>query len=148
MLIDRHRKQTKQYFWWESLIAEEVKIKRAEMDARRHAKNPVGVDDPTGDFVVRKNMPLRKVTIYVRGKRVTIRDPEAWLDIISYTYAVYSNQPISQLVRERIKTKKSIDVLSGFIGVSRETYQRWEREFFDDASFLAAKSGLFREKNF
>ena len=147
MLIDKYLKQTKQYFWLESLIAEEVAITRREQEAKRHSKNPVGVDDPTGGFVVRKNMPLKKVTINVRGRRVTVSDPEAWLKIIHDTYAMYSRQPVAQLVQERIKTRKSVDVLSGFFGISRETYFRWEIEFFNDAVFLAAKAGLYREKN-
>lgn len=147
MLIDRYRKQTKNYFWWEALIAQEVAITRAEMRAKRHAKNLVGIDDPTGDFVVRKKSLLRKVTICVKGKRVTIKWPELWLKVIHDTYAMYSRQPIAQLVQERIKTKKSIEVLSGLMGISRETYIRWENEFFDDATFLAGKMGLCPEKN-
>lgn len=147
MLIDKYRKQVKQYFWMEALIAEEVKITRIEQEAKRHCKNPVGIDDPTGSFVVRKNMPLKKVTINMRGKHTTISNPEAWLKIIHDTYALYSRQPIAQLVQERIKSRKSVDVLSGFFGISRETYFRWEIEFFNDAVLLAAKAGLYRKKN-
>lgn len=148
MLIDSHRKQVRNYFWWESDIAEEVELARKEMAAKRHSRNTVGVDDPTGSFVVRKNMPLKKVTIFVHGRRVVISNPETWLKVIGDTYALYATQPISQMIRERIRTRKSVEVLSGFMGISRETYFRWENEFIDDAIFMAAKAGLFPEKNF
>lgn len=146
MLIDRQRKQMKRYFWWEQYIREEVNLAKAEQRAKRHSKNPVGIDDPTGAFVVRKNMPLRFVTITIRGKRVTIKKPETLLDVIHDTYAEYSRQPIANLIQERIKTKKSVEVLSGFMGISRETYHRWENEFIDDAIYLAARAGFYGEK--
>lgn len=146
MLIDNHRKQVKRYFRWEKLIAEEVEITRREQEARRHSRNPVGIDDPTGGFVVRKNMPLKRIVIFVNGKRIVITKPEAWLQVIRDTYDLYSRQPIAELVRERLKTNKTIEVLSGCIGVSKETYIRWENEFFDDAVFLAGTAGLYPKK--
>lgn len=147
MLIENYRKPVKQYFWWQKLIEDAIVIARKEQKAKRHAKNRVGIDDPTGDFVERKNMPLRNVVIYVRGKKVVIEDPEKWIEIIKATYALYSRQPISGMIRERIETKKTVEVLSGFMGISKETFHRWENEFFDDAAFLAAKAGLYQQKN-
>lgn len=147
MLIDRYRKQVKRYFWWEKLITEEVAITKEEQKAKRHSKTLVGIDDPTGEFVAHKNSRLKKVTITARGKKIVVKNPEDWLTVIHDTYAMYSRQPIANLIQERIKTKKSVEVLSGFMGISRETYHRWENEFFDDAIFLAAKTGLFKEKN-
>lgn len=146
MLIETYRKPVRQYFWLQNQIEDAIVITRKEMNAKRHAKNRVGIDDPTGDFVERKNMPLRKVYIYVRGKKVRVDWPEAWMKIVHDTYDLYSTQPIAGLVRERIKTKKSVEVLSGFMGISRETYHRWENEFLDDAAFMAAKAGLCDEK--
>lgn len=146
MLIETLRKPVKQYFWWEELIREEVIITKAELRAKRHAKNHVGVDDPTGSFVERKNSKLKRVRIIVNGKRVTIERPEEWLEVVKSTYDLYSRQPIANVIPERIKTKKSIEVLAGFMGISKETYIRWENEFFDDAVVLAAAAGLFEEE--
>ena len=148
MLIDRHRKKIKRYFRWEKYIAEEVEITRREQEARRHSRNPVGIDDPTGGFVVRKNMPLKRIVIFVKGKRIVITKPEAWMQVIRDTYELYSRQPIANLVREHIENPdKTIDILSGFMGISPETYKRWETEFFDDAVFLAGVAGLYPKKN-
>ena len=147
MLLEYQRKKTREYFAWEKLIPDEVDLTRAELRARRHCRTRVGYDDPTGDFVARKNSRLKRVWIKVNGLRIKIDRPEDWLDVVRATYDLYSRQPIAWLVQERIKTGKSVEVLSGFMGISKETYHKWEREFMDDASFLAAKAGLMDEKN-
>ena len=145
MLKEALRKKVKRYFWWEDKIKAEVKMTKAELEARRHAKNRVGIDDPTGSFVARKNSKLKVIKIYVNGKRVIIEKPEDWLEVVKKTYDLYSRQPIASVVRERIETEKSVEVLSGFMGVSKETYHRWENEFFDDAVLIASNAGLFQE---
>lgn len=146
MLIETLRNPIKQYFRWEKLIREEVILTKEELRVKRHAKNHVGVDDPTGSFVERKNSKLKRITIIVNGIRVTILRPEDWLDVVEKTYDLYSRQSIANAIRERIETKKSIEVLAGFMGISRETYIRWENEFYDDAVVFAAAAGLFQEE--
>lgn len=146
MIIDGYRREVKNYFWWEDAIAKEVALAKADRKARRHSRTLVGIDDPTGEFVVHKNAKIKKVVIVVKGKRIIIRDPERWLEVIHDTYVLYSRQPISNMIQERIKHKKSADVISGLMGISRETYYRWENEFLDDAVFLAGKAGLYNEK--
>lgn len=145
MLIETLRKPVKQYFWWEAKIKAEVIMTKAELAAKRHAKNHVGIDDPTGSFVERKNTRLKRVRIIVNGKKVTVKRPEDWLEVVKKTYDLYSRQPIASVIRERIETKKSVEVLSGFMGISKETYHRWENEFFDDAVVIASNAGLFQK---
>lgn len=146
MLLENYRKPIKQYFWWEKKIREEISMTKRELALKKHGKTSVGIDDPTGAFVVRKNSELKEVVIYINGKRVVVSNPEAWMRVVRETYALYCTHPVAGLIQERINTGKSVDVLSGLLGISNETYHRWEREFFDDANFIAAKAGLYRSE--
>lgn len=143
MLMEVERKRVRKYFLWEQYIREGIIEEQQRLAASKHCKNSLGYDDPTGGIVARKNSYLRfcKFTL-PNGKRIKLNWPEKWIEVIEQVYAMYGVQPIVGMVQERIRDRKSPDVIADFAGIGRNTYYRWEREFLEDAVLLAAKRGL------
>ena len=73
------------------------------------------------------------------------RIAEEWLDVVRTVYVTYSNHPIGQMAKLRLEGKRSPGALAELMGVSRERYYGWYREFLRDAVFLASEKGLLKE---
>ena len=139
MLIDKYIKQVETCFRLEKEIQEAI-LEERERRLNKRSRNP------TEDMVVNKIMPVRKVRVSYKQRTLVVEQPEKWLAIIKVIYAAYSNHPICSMVRMRLEDNKSPEVISGVMGISRETYYGWYREFFRDAVFVACSRGLLNFK--
>lgn len=129
------------------------KIQLAVDDARAR-RRPRGLEDklkpnPTQQDALKKITPLKKVSIYVgkRGYELVIEQPEAWLDVIRETYALYKDSPVGAAMKKHYADRGRVqpEIISGLQGVSRQTFYTWRNEFLSDAALIAAQHGI---KNF
>lgn len=139
MIIDGHIKQVETIFKLAPAIRAAVVDERAQREAKHHGK------DPTGNRAVDKVMPVSCVRVPYGKGTLCIDNPEAWLDVVREIYVAYSNHPIGQMAKLRLEGKRSPAALAELMGVSRERYYGWYREFLRDAVFLASEKGLLKE---
>ena len=150
MILDVHRKKVRKYFLWEKYIREGIEEEKARIKAMRdlrHSKTLLGYNDPTGELFVRRNTKLKKCRFTLPGGQVHwLKKPEDWIEIMEQVYEIYGTQPLTKVLRERAKNNKmSPVILANLKGMDRNSYYRMEKEFLDDAIFLAAERGLFKK---
>lgn len=138
MIIDAHVKTIETIFKLAPLINEAVIDERAAREAKHHGK------DPTGEMAVAKAMPVLKVRVSSDDKVFVIEKPEDWLEVVREVYTAYSNHPIAGMARLRLEEKRSPAALAELMGISRERYYGWYREFLRDAVFVASEKGLLK----
>ena len=108
----------------------------AERDKQRPAK-------PTERLAIKKATQLRKVCILLPdGGWLTVHRPEKWVEVINSVYAAYDAKRIDELLHEHFDEGKSLDLLAGLYGISRQTANDYRREFVADTALLAALHGL------
>lgn len=139
MIIDAHVKTLETIFKLAPVIREAVMDERAAREAKHHGK------DPTGNTAVDKVMPIYKVRVTTDKSVLVIERPEAWLEVVREVYTAYSNHPICHMAQMRLEGKRSPAALAELMGVSRERYYGWYREFLRDAVFVASQKGLLKE---
>lgn len=139
MIIDGHIKQVETIFKLTPAIRIAVVDERAQRESKHHGK------DPTGNRAVDKVMPVGSVRVAYGKGILCIERPEEWLDVVRAVYVAYSNHPIGQMAKLRLEGKRSPAALAELMGVSRERYYGWYREFLRDAVFLASEKGLLKE---
>lgn len=139
MIIDSHVKFVEKMFKLAPRIRDAVLDERAQRIAKHHAC------DPTGERVVAKHMPIKRVRVSTERGGLVIENPEDWMEVFSEIYIAYSNHPIAAMARSRLEDNKSPAAIAELMGVSRECYYGWYREFLRDAVFVASSKGLLKE---
>lgn len=138
MIIDGHVKTIETIFKLAPQIREAVLEERATREAKHHGK------DPTGETAVALAMPIARVRISTEKSVLVIEKPERWLEVVQEVYTAYSNHPIANMARLRLESKRSPAAIAELMGISRERYYGWYREFLRDAVFVASEKGLLK----
>lgn len=139
MIIDAHVKTLELIFKYARAIRDAVNDERAAREAKCHGK------DPTGETAVVKAMPISRVRVATNKGVFIIEKPEKWLEVVTEVYTAYSNHPICNMARLRLEQKRSPAALAELMGISRERYYGWYREFMRDAVFVASEKGLLKK---
>ncbi len=146
MIVDEYLDHVELHFKYRKLILEAIKDKRAELLSKKitAGRNKKSKTDPTCNQAIKKVMPIDKVTIYPNGHSIaiTIKNPEKWMQVVSETYKAYKNKPIGVAVLEHYEKGLRHEVISGLMGISRQSYWRNRKAFFTDAAFLAEREKL------
>lgn len=146
MIVDGYLDHVEIHFKYRKLIQEAINDKRAEQVAKKAiaGRNKKSKTDPTCNQAIKKATPIEKVTIYPKGQNmaITIHNPEKWLQVVAETYKNYKNKPIGIAVQEHYDKGLRHEVISGLMGISRQSYWRNRKAFFTDAAFLAVREKL------
>lgn len=143
MLVDTYLRQIKTCFRYRRQIEAAVQEKRAEFGPPRlEVPDRHKISDPTGSAAVRNLTRLENVTIFHKGKSITIKNPEEWLEVIDEIYSAYDNEPLGRAVREHLEKGRSAETVSDDMGYTKAAYYNNLKRLLIDAAFLAQKKGL------
>lgn len=84
------------------------------------------------------------VSVRYRGKprKITITRPVDWLEAIDEAYSLCDSDLMRDTLRRIFEDWQSVDVVSAFIGVSRQGCYSWKNELLLDLTIIAARKGL------
>lgn len=128
------------------LLEEAVTDARAEQLKNKgddQVRDKYQQSNPTAQLAIKKASRIRKVCFLLpRGGYLTLYKPEQWLDVINNVYGAYDAKHIGVLLHEHFDDGRSLDLLAGFHGISRQSAFDLRRDFLADAAFMAAMQGL------
>lgn len=128
------------------------KIKEAIADTRALQDTKGGVtgggghsrvSDPTAASAIRHLSLLHSVNIGIGLWDAKVYDPEKWVKIMDYCFAVYKNTLTGNLVERRYIKNEPPELTMRVMGISsKSTYYSWRDDFATMAAMLAVAEDL------